>query len=265
MTRVRLSGDAASWAGLGPEHCPQPAVSHQGPELGQVSRWPAERFAEHRPQGPARVRCPADVAGALGRARVWSQARGRGRGGLRLLPAIRVSSASWPEPGVRGREEQSRWAGREGAGSRRGGGGWSGARASRVHAPETGARRTRRGGEGWGRGGGSPFPGGSGGGVAVALLSRRAAASCRWSQLQREQPPRPPHSRSPRPQSPSPFSSLDLTRAAAAGRGGAARARPGPAPRGGRGRDGGSGSGSASAPLPPEMRGRCPCQGSRPS
>uniref|UniRef100_A0A4X1TU48 E2 ubiquitin-conjugating enzyme n=1 Tax=Sus scrofa TaxID=9823 RepID=A0A4X1TU48_PIG len=214
VTRVRLSGDAASWAGLGPEHCPQPAVSHQGPELGQVSRWPAERFAEHRPQGPARVRCPADVAGALGRARVWSQARGRGRGGLRLLPAIRVSSASWPEPGVRGREEQSRWAGREGAGSRRGGGGWSGARASRVHAPETGARRTRRtrrGGEGWGRGGGSPFPGGSGGGVAVALLSRRAAASCRWSQLQREQPPRPPHSRSPRPQSPSPFSSLDLT------------------------------------------------------
>lgn len=44
--------------------------------------------------------------------------------------------------------------------------------------------------------------GGSGGGVAVALLSRGAAASCRWSQLQREQPPRPPHS-------PSPFSSPD--------------------------------------------------------
>lgn len=64
---------------------------------------------------------------------------------------------------------------------------------------------------------------------------------------------------------PSPFSGRGPTRAAAAGRGGAARARPGPAPRGGRGRDGGSGPGSPSAPLPPEMRGRCPCRGSRPS
>ncbi|KAJ8790239.1 hypothetical protein J1605_021316 [Eschrichtius robustus] len=51
------------------------------------------------------------------------------RRGLRLL-MIRGRGASWPEPGVRGRE-QSRWAGRKGAGSRRGGGGLGGARASR--------------------------------------------------------------------------------------------------------------------------------------
>ena len=68
---------------------------------------------------------------------------------------IRGRGASWPEPGVRGRE-QSRWAGRKGVGSRRGGGGLGGARASRVHAPERG-RAGAQGRGGMGAGWGQPF------------------------------------------------------------------------------------------------------------
>jgi hypothetical protein len=145
--------------------------------------------------------------------------------------------------------------------------GLPGARARAAAA----AAGTRRGGGAPGRGGGSPFPGGgSGGGVAVALLSRGAAASCRQSRLQKAAAARcSPPSCSPRPRAPRHFPVALGRGFAAAGReggGGAAGARPRPAPRGGGGRDGGgSGPGSLSTFLPPEMKGRCPCQGSRPS
>lgn len=119
------------------------------------------------------------------------------------------------------------------------------------------------------RGGGSPLPGGGGGGVAVALLSRGATASCGWSRLQRQQPARlphaRPHARPPRPRAPRHFP-------AALRRGSRRRGEAEPRERG-PGRPRGAvaavtaapGPGSLSSPLPPEMRGRCPCQGSRPS
>lgn len=62
-------------------HSPQ-SPTREGPGLGQVSGWPARSLAEHRPQGPARVRCPADVAGAVGRARVCSRAGEQGSAGV---------------------------------------------------------------------------------------------------------------------------------------------------------------------------------------
>ena len=59
------------------------------------------------------------------------------RGGLRVLLVIRGRGTSWPNPGVRGRE-QRRWAEGKGAGSQGGGGGQAGARLSRAHAPKRG-------------------------------------------------------------------------------------------------------------------------------
>lgn len=230
-----------------------------GRSEGQRGAEPGERVlagaqAEDAVAGPRRGR------GSLG---ALQRSRPRGRRGRRCAAKGRAPGGGppgdpgprapvGPRLGVRGREQQSRCTGREGARPRRPGGG-------RARWP-----RARAGAGGGGGGtGAAPYPAATGPAplwpfYAAGLLPRAGGVRCKRSRRtaarRRLGAPRP-----------SPFSGRGPTRAAAAGRGGAARARPGPAPRGGRGRDGGSGPGSPSAPLPPEMRGRCPCRGSRPS
>lgn len=163
------------------------------------------------------------------------------------------------------------------AGARRGAPARGGRGLGRERRGRSGARTELAGAR---RGGGSPLPGGGGGGVAVALLSRGAAASCGWSRLQRQQPARLPHARTlarslaRTPARPPARRGLALLAIfpAALGRGSRRRGEAEPRERG-PGRPRGAvaavtaapGPGSLSSPLPPEMRGRCPCQGSRPS
>lgn len=204
-------------------------LSPSWPRPAQVSGWPADNRAEEPPPGASALPAGADVAGAIGRARVWPEARAQRRAGASGSSAsvwcrrprssgLRVRGAETPPRGGRGLGHERR--------------GRSGARTELA-----GARR----------GGGSPLTGGGGGGVAVALLSRGATASCGWSRLQRQEPapaPARPSARSPvrppRPRAPRHFPAALGRGSRRRGRGGAARARPGPAPRGGRGRDGGS-------------------------
>lgn len=232
-------------------------LSPSWPRPAQVSGWPADNHAEEPPPGARAFPAGADVAGAIGRARVWPEARAQRRAGASGSSArvwcrrprssgLRVRGAGAPPRGGRGLGHERR--------------GRSGARTELA-----GARR----------GGGSPLAGGGGGGVAVALLSRGATASCGWSRLQRQKPapaPARPSARSSvRPPARRGLALLAIFQPRSdAGRGGGGEAEP---QERGPGRPRGAvaavtaapGPGSLSSPLPPEMRGRCPCQGSRPS
>ena len=57
-----------------------PLISPSRPRPGQVSGWPVDNHAEEQPPGARAFPTRADVAGAIGRARVWPEAPVQRRG-----------------------------------------------------------------------------------------------------------------------------------------------------------------------------------------
>lgn len=108
-----------------------PLLSPSRPRPGQVSRWPADQQAEELPPGARALPTGADVAGAIGRARVWPGAPGaEARRGLRsvLVRCRQPQSSRRRVPGAEPRR------GAEGGWVGRGGGGRERARSSRARA-----------------------------------------------------------------------------------------------------------------------------------
>lgn len=112
--RKVVGGSAQSESNRGEAARCAPLTSPSGPRPGQVSGWPADNHAEELPPGARALPTGADVPRAIGRTRVWPEARAHRRAG-----GSGPSSCAAASPNPPGSEcwARSPGAGRKGAGS----------------------------------------------------------------------------------------------------------------------------------------------------